>query len=72
MKIIIIKQVESAYWLDNGVLITAPLSNDNTFDTNEGYEVEKDLIGSEPLPEPYYRAKTFGQLYNIIEKELTN
>jgi hypothetical protein len=71
MKIKIVEQVGSAYWLEGNDLIVAPFSNDNVFYIEDGGIVDYELFGSEPLPEPYGKAKTFGELYDIIRKELT-
>ena len=70
MKIIIVKQVGSAYRFDGNSLEYTPVLKDNIIDTDEFYGVDIDLMKDEPLSEPYYSAKTFGELYERIEWEL--
>ncbi len=66
MKYIFIEQVGTVYWLENDILMFAPVSNDNTFDTSEGGAVEEELVGSEELPEPFWSDTTFAELYKRV------
>ena len=43
MKYIFKQQTGSVYWLENGILFFAPMLHDNSFDTEEGGEVDLSL-----------------------------
>lgn len=63
----------SAYWLEGGALMFAPLSRNHTFDTRDGGAVDRDMMNDEPLYDPHNEPlnfKTFGELYEEVEKAL--
>lgn len=69
MKYKIVEQVGSVYRIGNGVLESAPLSKDNTFDSEDFGEVAEEIVGDETLTEPYYSCTTFGELYERLRWE---
>lgn len=69
-KFIIIKQVDTAYWLDEGMLAFAPVNVYGEFSTEEGGIVDDELMKGEPLPEPFGMVTTFDGLYAIVRARL--
>jgi hypothetical protein len=72
MKYLIIDQVSSVYWLERGELMFTPIQSDNTFNMEEMDSVNEELVGLELLPEPYFSAKTFTELYAYVRDILLN
>ena len=71
MKYIIIEQVGCVYWYTEDGLAHTHINEDNMFDTSDPLYADEEIVGEEPLPEPYGSCTTFSELYRVVERKLS-